>query len=308
MKNRNSEINSLFKNSLDATDQAKWDKICKNYTLDLMLNLFIWWVSSKERYLRSDKFVSSGIIWKLKDRNNISYIKPENYNAFYRLFPLFYKFYKENWSNLQDLFGDDIYQSKKNSLKNISDLKKIIEWQKYLEEDDSEHARKYLNKLKYIYRIFSENELIEIFKWYLSAAQKLHNLRNWSEDVSQWDNPFDIVKREMDDNIQKKINNIGEENLWIIHSLFSRYLQVLKINKKLQANLKIEGWQSKGIQQATKGNLYDDLDTDEENIVSVRMSEGGSEDTDYVDWNPVAPIKNFMKPHTGIDIYPEDEL
>lgn len=54
MKNRNSEINSLFKNSLDATDQAKWDKICKNYTLDLMLNLFIWWVSSKERYLRSE--------------------------------------------------------------------------------------------------------------------------------------------------------------------------------------------------------------------------------------------------------------
>jgi len=308
MKNRNSEINSLFKSSLDATDQAKWDKICKNYTLDLMLNLFIWWVSSKERYLRSDKFISGGIIWKLKDKKNVGYIKPENYNAFYRLFPLFYKFYRENWSDLQDLFCDDIYQDKKNSLKNISDLKKIIKWQKFLEEDNSEYARKYLNKLKYIYRIFSENELIEIFKEYLSASQKLHNLRNWSEDISQWDKPFEIVKKELDDNIQKKINNIGEENLWVIHSLFSRYLQVLKINKKLQANMTVENWQSKEVQQETKEKLYDDLDTDEENIISVRMSEGGSEDTDYVDWNPVAPIKNFKKPHTGIDIYPEDEL
>jgi mannose-1-phosphate guanylyltransferase len=70
----------------------------------------------------------------------------------------------ENWSTLQDLFGDDIYQNKKNSLKENLDLKKIFEWQEFLEKDDSEQAEKYLNKLKYLYRVFSERELVEIFK------------------------------------------------------------------------------------------------------------------------------------------------
>ena len=41
MKNRNSVLNSMFKDRLDDNNKLKWDKICKNYTLDLVLNLFI---------------------------------------------------------------------------------------------------------------------------------------------------------------------------------------------------------------------------------------------------------------------------
>ena len=82
MKNRNTELNSLFRNTLDSVDKNKWDKICKNYSLDLVLNLFIWWVSSKERYLRDNLFVSKWIVYKLKNSKNITYIKPENYRNF----------------------------------------------------------------------------------------------------------------------------------------------------------------------------------------------------------------------------------
>jgi hypothetical protein len=40
--------------------------------------------------------------------------------------------------------------------------------------------------------------------------------------------------------------------------------------------------------------LYEDLDTQIENIVSVRIRDGWLEDVDYVDGNPVAPIWNYM--------------
>lgn len=301
MKNRNTELNSLFKNTLDSVDQAKWDKICKNYSLDLILNLFIWWVSSKERYLRDDLFVSKWIVYKLKSSKNITYIKPENYRNFLRLFPLFYKFYQENWSDLQDLFGDDIYNNKKNFFIKNPDLKKIIEWQKYLEEDTSKEAKKYLNKLKYIYRIFPENELEEIFKLYINWAYKLHDLNSWYEDILKDKKPFDVVIKIIDDNIFKKFGRIGQENQKIINSLFSRYLFVLKYNKKQTEVLSVDNKESKWIQWKTKNNLINNFNDKEDdwydeikNIISVRTKDGWSEDVDYVDGDPVAPRWNFM--------------
>lgn len=299
MKNRNTELNSLFRNTLDSVDKSKWDKICKNYSLDLILNLFIWWVSSKERYLRDNLFVSKWIVYKLKNSKNITYIKPENYRNFLRLFPLFYKFYQENWSDLQDLFGDNIYNNKKNSLSRNSDLKKIIEWQKYLEEDTSKEAKKYLNKLKYIYRVFPENELEEIFKLYINWAYRLHDLSSWYEDILKDKKPFDVVVRIIDDNILKKFGNIGQENQKIINSLFSRYLFVLKFNKKQTEILSVDNKESKWIQWKTKNNLINNFDYKDDwydeikNIVSVRTKDG-SEDVDYVDGDPVAPRWNFI--------------
>ena len=157
MKNRNSILNSLFKKSLDDDNRLKWDKICKNYSLDLVLNLFIWWVSGRERYRRNNSFESIGIVNKIKAEKGINYMWNKNFYIIYNLFPLFYNFYLENKSNIQELFCGDIYDKKKNNLEKYNDLEKIFEWQKFIEQDDSKQAKDYLNKLKYLYRIFTED-------------------------------------------------------------------------------------------------------------------------------------------------------
>lgn len=242
MKNRNSVLNSMFKDRLDDNNKLKWDKICKNYTLDLVLNLFIWWISSKERYLRDNIFVSKWIVWKLKDRKNITYIKPENYRSFFTLFPLFYKFYQENWSNIQDLFCDDIYNEKKDNLKEYKDLEKIFEWQNFMEQDDSKQAKDYMNKLKYLYRIFPENELIDIFKLYINSAYRLHNLSNWYEDLLKWNKPFDIVVKDLDNDIIKKIGDIWKRLVIyekVIYILLIHYFLDIYMYSKLIKNWEI---------------------------------------------------------------------
>jgi hypothetical protein len=86
--------------------------------------------------------------------------------------------------------------------------------------------------------------------------------------------PFDIVKKDLDDDLIKKLKGVSEDSIKIINSLFSRYLHVLKINKKLKENLSVEKQKSKDIQDKTKEKLYEDLDTQIENIVSVRIRDG----------------------------------
>lgn len=300
MRNRNKELNSLFRDTLDFENKTKWDNICKNYSLDLMLDLFIWWVSSRERYLKTNKFAAGGIITKLECRKNISRVK--NCRVFYELFPLFYEFYLKNKYSIQDLFCGDIYDKKKNNLKKYSDLEKIFEWQNFLEQDDSKQANDYLNKLKYLYRIFPENELLYIFNLYINSAYKLHNLSSWYEDLLKWKKPFDIVIKDLDDSILKKFENIWGDNIHIINSLFSRYLHVLKYNKKLRNNLSEDTLNWKNIQNQTKTDLYEDLDSQVVNIISVRTKYGWSENVDYVDWDPVAPIRDYMEGDDTDDI------
>jgi hypothetical protein len=57
--------------------------------------------------------------------------------------------------------------------------------------------------------------------------------------------PFDVVVKIIDDNILKKFGNIGQENQKIINSLFSRYLFVLKFNKKQTEILSVDNKESK---------------------------------------------------------------
>lgn len=64
----------------------------------------------------------------------------------------------------------------------------------------------------------------------------------------------------------------------------------------------MENKESKNVQNKAKKDLFDDLDSQVINIISVRTKYGWSENVDYVDGNPVAPISDFMEGDENDDI------
>lgn len=297
MKNSNLKLNEKFKNSLDDSQKAKREKICSNYNGELMLNLFISWITEKERFGDTDEYLAKWLIIKLKNKKEISWIKPDNYHLIINLFHLFSEFYDANEQYIQELISDDIYQKKVNNLKNNPDFnyKKISGWQEFMEQDNWTNAKIYLAKMKQFYRIFSENELIEIFKLFFSWEKLMQKIKENDIKLPDGKTPFDVAKNHINEQVLKIISKFNESQLKIINSMFSKYLNYLKTLKNLKNTLDENVESSNNIKDKEKQDLFKALDAVEISG-SSRISEWWNEDADYTDaWDVIAPVRDYSK-------------
>lgn len=314
LMNKKQELNNKFKSELPIWYTEKWNKLCKNYTLDLIMNLFIWWINSKERYWRNNDFITQGIILRIKENRNINWMDKKYYYSIKPLFEQFYDFYKNN-TEIIKLVNNISYNDKYEKVFNWEntkkfDSKKIKEWIDFLKKDNIKNSDIYYNNLKYIFRIFNENDIINMFIYFLKWSSRIHELNNTENIKLWWENPFNITKNELNDNIQRNINHVSSENIKIIDSLFSIYLNYLKTRKKIKDVISHDNEKSKNTQNMIKWDISDILDFDEDdkyNEDDIIYSERWVVNADYYkNWDIKAPNKNFLLNDSQEDIFPNN--
>lgn len=225
------DINNMFKKTLEEYDGENWKKICTNYTAKALLDVFMIWITSNVCNNReSKKSISRTIVLKLKNKKNISYIKTENY---WLICSFFIKFlgkydsdedFKETIN--QYLYVEKIWKIKDEIYKNLWMFDDFNNWMSYMNKWDT--FEKHGKKLKDIISFLSENDFIYIF-WLFQTMSKKLNERN--------SNYHEILK-EIDIIIKKEKSIRNKDLLCEINTLFSLYLHFLKNQKNISIQKK----------------------------------------------------------------------
>ena len=300
MEKNNSKLDSKFKETLNEKDKKQWTDFCKKYSGELLINMIISWISWKER--RSDTHESPEVttIYKLKNSKEIWWMTDQKFYQLKRLYKHFVDFYYQNKDEIQDLISDSDYEKRKEQLKNQEgfNYKKLSKWESYMEKDSSENARQYLNKLKSFYRIFTVQELVQIFNLFFEWASMIHQLTSWELTKPENESSFEMVKKILDDKVKKTVNDISDANIGLINSLFSKYLLYLKTNKKIASTLSVDMDWINDLKQQWQQNLSDLFDDDLYKLTWEPEEYRGEVLMDIIDWEVKAPINNYGTNYT----------
>ena len=223
-------INEIFKSTLDEKEQNSRKIASKWYTKKL-LALFIKWLNDKQRNWLKNWEISYKILNTLKRDRKKSFFKDKYYNSVVNSFSKFVECFldEKNRFKLENLLSDYFYYEKKNNLIKDSDSI-MITWQEFMEKDESDNWKIYFNKLEYLYRILSEEELKSLFTLLNKCSKELRKNKN-NPDID-WDH-FEFIKNKLDEILRSKYY-LTEENIWYINSLFWKYLNFLKLTKYIR--------------------------------------------------------------------------
>lgn len=213
------ELNKKFKESLDENNKSRWESLCKYWTINSIMTLFIEWISKNNWYNISSNFISWWIINELKIEKHVQRLDKKYYLWIQYLFKEFLDFYKNN-PNFKNEINKYIYESKKWLIQSENN-ENLNNWIKFIEENKFEKWDKHRDNLKHFLSFLKKSDIIFIFNQFQKQAEKLNILRKNNEK-----DPFHKVEWILDNEIRLK--KINEDFIKRINSLFSIYLHSRK--------------------------------------------------------------------------------